>query len=88
MRYPKLNFSEEEIGGFLHDLVAHAKIVHPVERIDAVRKDPDDDRLLECGLAAGANCLVTGDQHLLDLGAYGGIPILTSIQALSRLELD
>jgi len=39
--------------------------------------DPDDDVFLRCAVVAGAACVVSGDRHLLDLGGYAGIPILT-----------
>ena len=45
--------------------------------MNAVREDPDDNRILECALAADADVIVSGDRHLLKLGAYEGITILT-----------
>jgi putative PIN family toxin of toxin-antitoxin system len=46
--------------------------------------DPDDNRVLECALEAGAGYLVTGDQHLLVLHPYRGIAIVTPRQFLER----
>jgi predicted nucleic acid-binding protein len=48
-----------------------------------VCRDPDDDRVLECALAAGAKVIVSGDRDLLDLGAFRGTPITSP-----RLFLD
>jgi uncharacterized protein len=42
-----------------------------------VCRDPDDDKLLEIAVVGRANCLVTGDQDLLVLDRFQGIPILT-----------
>jgi putative PIN family toxin of toxin-antitoxin system len=42
-----------------------------------VCRDPDDDKLLEIAVVGRADCLVTGDQDLLVLGPFQGIPILT-----------
>jgi predicted nucleic acid-binding protein len=39
--------------------------------------DPDDDVFLRCATAASAAYVISGDHHLLDLGGYAGIPILT-----------
>jgi putative PIN family toxin of toxin-antitoxin system len=44
--------------------------------------DPDDNRILECALAADAAVIVTGDGHLLKLHPFRGIAILTSKQFL------
>jgi uncharacterized protein len=49
----------------------------PHRRVNAVRDDPDDNRILECALAANAHVIVSGDSHLLRLIAYEGIAILT-----------
>jgi predicted nucleic acid-binding protein len=47
-----------------------------------VCRDPDDDRILECALAASAEVIVTGDRDLLDLGAFRDTPIMTPRQFL------
>ena len=39
--------------------------------------DPDDDIFLRCAVVADAIYVVSGDSHLLDLGEYAGIPIIT-----------
>jgi putative PIN family toxin of toxin-antitoxin system len=50
--------------------------VQPGERLDVVDADPDDNRVLECAVAAGSRFIVTSDGDLLRLGAYAGIRIL------------
>jgi uncharacterized protein len=50
--------------------------VHPAVTLDVVKNDPDDNRVLECAVAAGSQYIVTGDTHLLDLGHYSGIQIV------------
>ena len=51
----------------------------------AVCRDPDDDAVLACALAAHADLIVSGDKDLLVLQSFQGIPILTAAQALQRL---
>ena len=50
--------------------------VNPTETINVVEADPDDDRVLECAVAAKCRFIVTGDKHLLDLGQYRNIQIV------------
>lgn len=50
--------------------------VFPTQTIDAVPEDPDDNRVLECAVAAGSRYIVTGDAALLRLGQYSGIQIM------------
>ena len=40
-------------------------------------RDPDDDKLLETALMGEADCIVIGDNDLLDMSPFQGIPILT-----------
>lgn len=48
-----------------------------------VCRDPDDNKLLETAIAGRADCLVTGDQDLLALNPFHGIPILTPARFLT-----
>ncbi|MCY4636095.1 MAG: putative toxin-antitoxin system toxin component, PIN family [Acidobacteria bacterium] len=45
-------------------------------------RDPGDDMLLETALLGHADCLITGDQDLLVMSPFHGIPILTPTEAL------
>jgi putative PIN family toxin of toxin-antitoxin system len=63
-----------------------ADLVFPVERVAGASPDPFDDMVLECALAAEADCLVSGDKkHLLPMGAFRGIPVLAPADFLRRL---
>lgn len=61
-----------------------AAIVEPTEPLSVVAADPDDDRVLEAALAFGAALIVSGDRHLLDLGAWREIEILGPARFASR----
>ena len=52
----------------------------------AIPKDPTDEMFLSAALDAKADLNVSGDRHLLDLGEYKGVPILTVRQFLELLE--
>ena len=45
--------------------------------------DPDDDAVLACALAAGADLIVSGDQRLRNLKFFHRMPILSSADALA-----
>lgn len=60
------------------DLVTRvARIVDPDPLATPVCRDPDDDAVLALARASGAACLVTGDDDLLVLDEFEGIPIVT-----------
>ena len=50
--------------------------VDPAERIAACR-DPKDDKFLDAAVYGGADYLVSGDEDLLVLHPFRGVPILT-----------
>ena len=60
--------------------------VTPRNRVTAIKEDPDDNRILECALAAGADTIVSGDGHLLRLTTFEGIAILTPREFLSTFR--
>jgi putative PIN family toxin of toxin-antitoxin system len=39
-----------------------------------IKRDPDDDKILACAVAAQADWLISGDDHLLSVKRYKGIP--------------
>ena len=64
-------------------LRSSGRVVTPTESINTVDADPTDDRILECAVAAAAEVIVSGDQHLLALGSFGGIPIQRVVEFLA-----
>lgn len=52
------------------------RLVEPTEKLDVVQSDPDDNRVLECAVAADADTVVSGDLDLLRMGSFREIRIL------------
>ena len=48
-----------------------------------VSRDADDDAVLSCALAARADLIVSGDDDLLVLKHFEGVPIVTVAQAIA-----
>ena len=69
----------------LADYIEIVELVEPIE-IPQVVRDPDDNHVLACALAAKAEIVVSGDKDLLDLSTYQNIPILSAAEALHRIE--
>ena len=69
--------SEEHLDEIVARIRAIAAVVAPTEQIAAVKDDLSDDKFIEAAVAGGAQYIVTGDKHLLALGSYQGIQILT-----------
>src|ERR1044071_4458368 len=59
----------------LLSLIEQSESVNPSELLSVCR-DPDDNRILECAIAANADFIVTEDNDLLCLKTYNDIPIV------------
>ncbi len=90
LEYPKLRkfirLSDAEIAGWLLALELIADMVTPRRKIRAISEDPDDDHLLAVALEGRADFLVSGDRHVLDLGEFEGVRIVTPAEFLRILR--
>jgi len=55
----------------------NATIVEPNEKLDIVKDDPDDNKILECAIEGNVDYLITNDNHLLRIKQFRGIKIIT-----------
>lgn len=76
---------DKQAADVLQDYVSAVEIVRAEPLREPVCRDPDDDDVLALALAAQADLIVSGDQDLLVLGQFEGIPIVTARQALEQL---
>jgi len=76
----------EWIGQTVGRIRRSATLVVPTETLAVVEEDPDDDKFLECGVAGGAEIIVSGDDHLLKLRTFRGIQILSPTAFLAVLD--
>jgi putative PIN family toxin of toxin-antitoxin system len=82
----KFEVSAEDAAIIRAKLENIAEIVKPDVVLHVIEEDPDDDRVLECAVKGRADYIVTGDRHLLKLGSYEAIPIVTVRQFLDAAE--
>ena len=73
----RLRYSDEQVQQFLSLLWEYAVSIEILSVAAVVAADPDDDKFLALALASQAQYVVTGDRHLLDVGVYQSVPIVT-----------
>jgi putative PIN family toxin of toxin-antitoxin system len=83
--WQKFEISAEDAAVIREKLTTVAHMVKPATALSVIKEDPDDNRVLECAVAGNADYIVTGDRHLLKLGVYNSISILTVREFLNRL---
>ena len=77
-------FSGVDLQPFLQLLTVQADVIQPRPLVPVIQEDPSDDRFLECAVAGNADCIVSGDTHLLKLGEFQGIPIMKPAAFVKR----
>ncbi len=76
----------ERVEQMVDVLLSFLKLVEPTAAIHAVKDDPDDDRILECAVAANALYVASWDPHLTNLAEYEGIKIMNPGKLLHELK--
>ena len=84
----KFEVSAEDTAIIRAKLESIAEIVRPDMVLHVIEDDPDDNRVLECAVKGNTDYIVTGDRHLLKLGSYEAIPIVTVRQFLDAAEAE
>lgn len=92
LRYPHIaalhKLPEAELAQFLALLRDESHLIVPTQQL-SVSPDESDNRYLECAMAGGAEYIVTGDKkHLLPIGTYQGIRLVSPATFLTVLTLD
>jgi putative PIN family toxin of toxin-antitoxin system len=75
----------EERECFLDVLLREATLVEITQHVRICR-DPKDDKFLELAINGRATCMVTGDEDLLELNPFQGIPIVRPEEFLASLS--
>jgi hypothetical protein len=86
--YPKLQryYSMEARMRYVAMIASLSGIVELPESVPSISRDSDDDWVIACAVAGGADLIVSGDRDLLALEQVGKIPILTAAEFLTILK--
>ncbi len=75
--------NNEERFVFVNKIEIKSKIFNPEIPITDCR-DPKDNKFLELAISSNASCIITGDQDLLVLHPFRGIPILNATDFINN----
>lgn len=85
----KYRYTRSDADQYRATLMMLASIVDdPSPMPGAVPRDPEDDKIVACAVAAAAEHIVTRDDHLLSLGSYSGIAITTPEQFIHLVRRE
>jgi uncharacterized protein len=83
---PKFNIPMDEIIAATDYLLRIAEFVMPEEEILVIVADPTDNKFIEAAVAGRVDYIVSGDGHLLELGSFREIPIITARDFIDLIE--
>jgi len=82
----KFDFPREDAIAAFTLLERNAEIIDTGKDLKVIKEDPKDDKILECGVAAKANYIVSGDSHLQKLKKYNEIQIVTPAEFMKIMD--
>jgi uncharacterized protein len=72
--YPKIAEILKQIGvrekEILRVIVGNCRMATPKVCLHVINDDAEDNKILDCALASGAEIILSGDKHLLKLGKF------------------
>jgi putative PIN family toxin of toxin-antitoxin system len=84
----RLNGTGDQIDAAVAELQRRCQIVAPAPVSTDTKSDSDDLAVLGTAVAGEADCLITGDRELLNLGSFHSIVILLPRVFYDRLRVD
>jgi putative PIN family toxin of toxin-antitoxin system len=84
----RYQYPDSAVVEFCQGLARFAAFVRDVPEVHGIVRDPDDDKIIACAVAAGADYLVTRDKDLLALREYEGIAIISPEVFLHVLRMQ
>lgn len=88
--YPKIKRLLKDSGVtieiIIQQILEKSNVTKPKSKLNVIKEDPEDNRILECAVKANADFIVSGNRHLLELKKYDSIKIVTPRQLIEELE--
>ena len=73
----KIKNKNLEMQRTVEEIITLSKIVEPKSKLDIIKEDPDDNKILECAVEGKVDYIISQDKHLLDIKEYKEIKIIT-----------
>jgi putative PIN family toxin of toxin-antitoxin system len=86
MLRPKFKMDYQEVIRFVDSIEDVANRVPYRGIVRGVCRDSNDDKILECAILGNVDRIISGDNDLLVLKAYRGIPIITASEYIKQIS--
>ena len=69
--------SQEKIDFVINNYNKLSRSTKPIERVNIVKNDSEDNKFIECALVAKADFIISGDTHLKDIKRFRNMKIFS-----------
>ena len=78
-------YTNEETSKITEILLAFITLIQTTSKINAVKEDLDDNKVIECAIDSNSEFIITYDNHLLKIKEFQGIKIVTPEELLKNI---
>lgn len=72
----KFQFNRVDVVRWITQLEQSSTVIRPNIKLDVIKTDPDDNKILECALEIQADLIVSADKDLTSIKIFEGIKII------------
>jgi putative PIN family toxin of toxin-antitoxin system len=83
---PKFHAGKDEIEYYIKSIEEISNKIVPKNKIRRGSRDITDNKYIECAITAGADYIISGDTHLLELKKYRSIKIVSAKEYLESIK--
>ena len=87
LQRPKFNFPFAAVQQIVTELINLGEMVYPTEALAVIKRDPADNRILECAVTGSADYIVSGDDDILTLREFEGIVIVSPAAIMKIMKM-
>lgn len=84
----KFGFPLKNIYHILNEIDLISELVSPTFHHNIVERDPKDNIVIDCAVAAGVDYVITGDHDLLEMKVFGNIKIISPAGFIKAIRLQ
>ena len=70
----------------VEQILTMSNIIEPKRKVEIVKEDIDDNKIIECAVEAGVDYIITKDKHLLKIKEFEGIEIITPEEFVKKIK--
>ena len=77
-------YSKDETKNLIEKILLFTDIIEPKQKVEVIKDDPDDNKVIECAIESSSDYIITYDRHLVKLKEYRRIKIVKPEEILKE----